>query len=171
MRLTKLRRIFQSRANHAVEAEMREPDQSVRRELWCWQNRGQKQEENWTYGGMHEVVQHSGEPHIDYVANQGDVRNKDKHGEQPPAKMPITIERQRSCKNCCAFRLQQPTRTRQHERECLLGQFHNRCLYSLARSEYYGLLGFALPRNQPGRGFLTLHQNAAAHKIAGSSVH
>jgi len=41
MRVTKLRRIFQSRANHAVEAEMREPDQSVRRELWCRQNRGQ----------------------------------------------------------------------------------------------------------------------------------
>ena len=42
MRVTKLRRIFQSRANHAVEAEMREPDQSVRRELWCRQNGGQK---------------------------------------------------------------------------------------------------------------------------------
>src|SRR5215469_1889116 len=42
MRVTKLRRIFQSVTDHAVEAEMREPDQSVRRELWCRQNRGQK---------------------------------------------------------------------------------------------------------------------------------
>src|SRR5262249_17348913 len=69
---------------------------------------------------MHQVVQSSAELHIDCVANHEDVRDKDKHGEQPPAKMPMSVERHRSCKNCSSFRMQQPTRTREHERECLL---------------------------------------------------
>src|SRR5215472_13569566 len=65
---------------------------------------------------MHQVVHRGAEFHIDCIANHEDVRDKDKRGEEPPAKMPMSVERHRCCKNCCSFRMQQPTRTRQHER-------------------------------------------------------
>ena len=101
------RGVFKAEAEHAVEADMADPDGGEGKQNRFGSEEGNRDERRWSEIGVDEVVAGSSDPDAHEIAEHAEIGCKEEHGEEQPTGVKVVVEENGPEKNERAFDLKQ----------------------------------------------------------------
>ena len=115
VRVLEASRIFQSKTQHAIKADVCDPDQGQGQELALGNKNGDGDQHSRSKKCVNEVVGTSADADVREIAEHRNIRGKKQYGEKDPAELVSPVNKDTQRKNGRAFKTDENRGFSQHE--------------------------------------------------------